>query len=702
MRFLLLICLTLLISGHTRAQNTLTVSDVRQNWIVRQGTIDEATLTVRPKGLYMECGLYLTFSANGVTFNNNGDSLEIVLNFKLPVGSTVHDSWLWVGADILKAKIFDRWTASTIYETIVNRRSDPSILFKNSADQYQLRVFPMDNAATRRVKITWLQPVTFLQNKALLSLPYNLLKSSRTPVNLNVLVWPEDRFKNPAMALREDVVFEAFSDTLLGDHFGATLTPAMYVDDVRLQLDSPLKDGYYLSTYDDGEERFYQMAVQPSMFLPVEEQRKLAVLFDYESGANAPSIAQLLTNAETALLNSLAPTDYFNLFFAGFNISQVSDHWMPAHPDSIRAVFDALNDPLASYSNLQPLLSAGIDWVQEHDGGEILLVSNSTQHANLPAANAFLNDVLEALDPPVAIHVLDYNEKNTAYFFANGVIFYANSYLFSNLATQTNGYYVKTYQTQTLNRAFEASFSNLGTHVEAFELYPSTEDGFCYGRYTVSPGGALTNLHLPFLQIGKFVGEPPFNLEINGVFNDLPWSASLEVDASDILPADTLIREMWHGRFVEVLESQPATNPVINNIILNSLAERVLSRYTAFLCLELPQYICEDCLDETQSTATDEPAAPDSTLLAYPNPFAERTTIVLNLPENENSRVTFEIYNLKAQLVRRFEPGIVRGQTRLDWDGNDLSGAEVPAGIYLGMLKQGNSSRVLKLVKIKN
>lgn len=53
------------------------------------------------------------------------------------------DSWLWIGDEISKAMILDKWTASSIYENIVKRRKDPSILTKMSDLQYELRIFPM-------------------------------------------------------------------------------------------------------------------------------------------------------------------------------------------------------------------------------------------------------------------------------------------------------------------------------------------------------------------------------------------------------------------------------------------------------------------------------------------------------------------------------------------------------------------------------
>ena len=134
----LITLLLLLQSSLAFCYNQLTVSDARNSWYSYMGTIEEATLSVSPKGLFMEYGLYLTFSARGTNFNQN-DSVEVVLDFELPQNAIVTDSWLWIGEDISKAIIMDRWSASSIYEDIVKRRKDPSILTKENETQYRLR-----------------------------------------------------------------------------------------------------------------------------------------------------------------------------------------------------------------------------------------------------------------------------------------------------------------------------------------------------------------------------------------------------------------------------------------------------------------------------------------------------------------------------------------------------------------------------------
>ncbi|MEE9430765.1 MAG: VIT domain-containing protein [Melioribacteraceae bacterium] len=111
-------------------------------------------------GAYIEYGLYLTFSAKNIGFTHT-DTVEVVMDFYLPKNSIVSDSWLWIGEDIIRGKILDKWTASQIYEDIVQRRKDPSILHKVNADRYQLRIFPMAGDESRKVKLTYLVPANW-------------------------------------------------------------------------------------------------------------------------------------------------------------------------------------------------------------------------------------------------------------------------------------------------------------------------------------------------------------------------------------------------------------------------------------------------------------------------------------------------------------------------------------------------------------
>jgi Ca-activated chloride channel family protein len=123
-----LACGVMLMSSVALGFDQLWIQHPQQQFRQGQGTIEQAMISIRPQGLYMEYGLYLTFSARGLSFTAR-DSVEVRFFFDLPAEAIVHDLWLWVGDEIVRAKIYDRWTASSIYENIVRRRRDPAILF---------------------------------------------------------------------------------------------------------------------------------------------------------------------------------------------------------------------------------------------------------------------------------------------------------------------------------------------------------------------------------------------------------------------------------------------------------------------------------------------------------------------------------------------------------------------------------------------
>lgn len=706
MRLLLLFFLVLCMHGTSSAQ--LIVADVRQTWATRQGTIESATLSVRPKGLYMECGLYLTFSAQGVTFNTNGDSLEVRLKFNLPEGSTVYDSWLWVGDEISKARIFDRWTASAIYEGIVKRRSDPSILFKNSATQYQLQVFPMKRTNTRRVKITWLQPATIGREKTTLDLPFDLLKYSFNPLSkFNLLVWTNDRFKVPSLFNQPNTYFEEVEDTIDGGHFYRTvLNSSQFTNDVKLAFASPMRNGYFLNTGVSEGEKFYQLAVSPNYFIPGSRGKKVALCLDFQSGnTDGLTVEKILTAAKNTMQNNLTTGDSFNIFLAGLTIRKAANRWLPAHPDTIRIAFNLLAGQLAQYSNLPSLLPFSIEWVKAHGNeGTIVLASNGNQFSNLSASNTLLSDVLSITPPTISINSLNYCDNPYIYFYLNGTYYYANSYLLSTLAAQTKGAYVKaafsTNQSPNFAPGLESLFNIMGTNTNTFDINLSPKDGFCYARLNVSNNGTLVNLDRPVLQVGKYLGSTPFNLAVGGVLDDQLVLSNVEVPESEIETIDTLSREIWYGKFIQTLEAEQQSTPVINNILFNSLNNRVLSRYTAFLCLEDSSYYCDNCTDETQLISTDELSTSDSLVNVYPNPFETRTTIQIKAMFASNEHPTFEIYDLKGRLVYIFNLSTGVTEQKIEWDGQALSGSETPAGVYFGLMKMKDRTVVIKLVKV--
>ncbi len=89
----------------------------------------------------------------------------------------------------------------------------------------------------------------------------------------------------------------------------------------------------------------------------------------------------------------------------------------------------------------------------------------------------------------------------------------------------------------------------------------------------------------------------------------------------------------------------------------------------------------------------------------YPNPFNPSTTLSFAIPSQKtDERYALHIYNIKGQLVRTLEKGVVgnRGLIRkVLWDGTDNLGIAVGGGIYFYRLDVGTKVRKGCMVFVK-
>lgn len=87
-------------------------------------------------------------------------------------------------------------------------------------------------------------------------------------------------------------------------------------------------------------------------------------------------------------------------------------------------------------------------------------------------------------------------------------------------------------------------------------------------------------------------------------------------------------------------------------------------------------------------------------LSVYPNPFASTANISLTLSKAQS--VTVNIYNLKGELVRRFDPqNISKGSHEVLWDGKLDNGLTAPTGMYIIRVRADGQSLTRKIMYIK-
>lgn len=712
-QLILVLLFAVALTQSTSAENNLTVLNPQFGWWdAEKGNIDEATLTIRPKGIYMEMGLYLTFSAKGSYFENSSDQLEVVLDFELPEHAIVNDSWLWVEGEIIQAKVIDRWTASSIYEEIVDRQQDPSILFKESDTQYQLRIYPMAGNASRRVKISYLVPTKWTNEDVSSVLPTNILQTSLDIPSLEIRTWGQGMWGNPRIAELSDAHFTLQNSHEWGISLGTVIDESDFGSQLHFALDSPMEDGVYISRLNVEGENFYQLAFLPSTLLPERKRYKMAFLLNYQDWESTTSKEELLKELKEFMLKNLHHTDHFNIFVSHSTIKQVSNDWMPANLLSIDAAFEDLEASLANYSNLPTLLSEGIDFVKQQGGdGKLFLVSNSGQVGTEGIANQLIEDLSAMMpDQMIPINILDFQNLNLPSYNIGGVPYYGNEYFYVNLSKITGGNYVNVRNNLSLNDNLNTLFQTATNSITSFDFHTTLANGFCHSRFTLGANLASPSPTLPILQVGKFEGTFPFEIEVGGVLDSEVFYNSLSIEEADILEADNVLNTIWSGNYLSALEDQAASNNIIQEIISKSISDRALSLYTAMICLEpsLGGEVCLDCIDESGSdggeivfSANEETLNGLFNMEASPNPFQDKVKITLEFDTNVDvSQLQFGIYNYLGQLVHTLKPQIDRGNSlEFEWNGNDENGRPLPKGVYFFMVKTPTSAKSLKLMR---
>ncbi len=689
---------------HTHGQYfSLRVGDVRNTSYTQQGTIEDALLSIKPKGLYLEYGLYLTFSARDCGYKAN-DSLETVLRFRLPENAVIIDSWLWIGNDICKAAILDVWTASNIYENIVKRRRDPSLLTKNSSLDYTLRVFPMGGNETRKVKITYLVPIPENYGEARISIPYDILNTSRyKPFDLPLLIWENSNWTLNRIESTNFTPILSGLDSLWGSYKTTSVLPinGNYKNDYVVYNTSQ-KDPVSLGYYPDKSESYYQLSLLPGRFLEDIQSSKVLFLIDYDQ-VNSPTKEQVLAALKAEIKNNFSPDDSFNIFASHINPQPAFSNWQKCTPENIELAFQLVKDRLAAYSNLPGLINAGILHLNNHGGrGNIVLLNNSTQFNSYLAANSLLAEINQLNTAKYRFSIIDYSTANV-YSYFNNRYFYNNEYLLQNLAYLFGGVYKSVRQGYTLEAALAETVPDALPQIQNFDVYVRVNQGITYGKYILSTKQTLP-LNRSYKQMGLFRGNFPIVIEMSGELDKKIFNKSITIQESEAILLDSIAKTQWQARSLLALESQNVNGNLTSNIVYKSIEGRILSLYTAFLCLEDSSLYCNNCRDENAFPTADKELVSDSAfqLEIFPNPFVDQVRIELHW-KNSNDAVPVKatITDISGRAVRHFEikNTFKEGIRYFSWDGHSDSGAEVASGLYIVRIQTRSGSLCKKVIK---
>ncbi len=681
---------------------------------VPHGIFEEVSLVVSPKGIYTEIEMYATIRNEPDYWT---DVYEIIWQFDLPAKTIVHDSWLWVEDEIIRADVVDYWTALTTYEEIVGRNQDPSFLYILPDNRYEIRIFPLFVEESRKIKLSFLVPAVWDRQHVTQELLQNIFQSTDYPVGQVSIAMPvDDAWGTPV--LKVGVEEFVMTETVIGGtgeelHYltisGNDLTSA---EGISMQWNAPFtgNNGTYVSTYANDNQQFYQLAYLPDWDLVAQDPSpdKALILLDHKPSKTLTSLEAINNLLREQLDLHLSSVDAINVAIAttsGIQFLHPTD-WVPYTETTASELEQLL--AMQDTSNLHLLLQEGLTWAQaQGDATQIFVIAANDDYTYPPVAEEVFVGLEPLLDPDLAFSLLDYQNENVSVIYYADEVYYGNSHLYQLLADAFTDSDLVTLRDQAapLGELLGVFFPSLAPPSGVVDYHVSLQNGVCYERFNLSSSQLTPENGGVLLQTGKYLGELPMEIEGFLVTDDNNFlTLHTEISPQEVQVGDTLMQEMWYAQHLKSLFGQVASNADREHIIDLSIRERILTPLTAFLALEpgLGGEPCIGCLDNNGNViifSTEEFDISTTSVTISPNPAIDYARIRVEHPSgvrSENWQAVIFDTNGKA-IVQLPAPQQEELSTTWEWKLDE----RVPPGVYWCKISSEFGEVVTKIVVVK-
>ncbi|MBL7818122.1 MAG: T9SS type A sorting domain-containing protein [Saprospiraceae bacterium] len=491
------------------------------------------------------------------------------------------------------------------------------------------------------------------------------------------------------------------------------MTGLSYLSSSNITYSSTNNKPYYFSnspiigTTDEG---YYQLAFLPKAFLNDDSAipKKILFVVDYEASNTGFSQQQILNTIKRNILENLSPRDSFNIFYNRLTTKKLSSTWIPADSAKIEQAFAVLRDPSVGIGNssvLNSLLVDGYDFLKAQRSGEMMIISSNDAYSAFTTVQSFYSDLTNQFTSLPTTHAFDFSSRGLIpSFWSQNTYYYGNELLYRVLTSNTRGNFVNMTNWNPVFSDIEKGTSDIFQQLVPYapiDMIVKPTTGLTFERFDLQSSNT-SSANRPFLQIGKYKGSFPFTVDITttNAVNQLV-TGRLSLPANPTAVNDSSNRQLHGANKIQVLESTPTNNTLINKIIQESKAHRILSRYTAFIALEPNlQTPCDTCKDETGGVRTSVvDAKSDSVkITVYPNPFRESVTISIEKPVSAKVENAL-IFNTLGQCIKTFNEAELKsntGKLTLTWQDLNIS-----AGTYIFSTTINGKKFVQKLVKIR-
>ena len=703
--FIAITCFITAVSAH--AQFSLTVVNPQLNSNSgTQGIITSPEITVTPNGAYAQ--VEMIFTINPQTTYKATDSLEAVMTFELPAGSFMHDSWLWLNETvIIRAAMVERNRAISIYEGIVKRRRDPSLLYKTGGNSYKLHVYPMTTAYPRKVKLVYSTPMKWQNNKVLFELPMKMFTASQLHPDVVVKVNTNGYYTTPSFADNDYNRFfvgqMAGTDALIirgNDYKNASFNLQYIVNTSDIQL----------FTYPiNATEGIYQLVIPPATF-GVNKSINTAFILDHVSTVSAIyTFEQIKQQLKTTLLTNYSDRDSFNIFYeSNGSIVNLFNSWQHIDKANVEHAINSLPAGISGmpgqYENLIKT-ALGFCSSKNNDEAEVVLISNNMNYTNNQSAvDGMFNNIKSHLGGTFKnkVHVLNYSPYKANF---SGTAYNANDIWYTKLTLATggllykfntltygyvNGTYTAIYDLNAANALF-AIANNAGSSTVSYKIGIDVLNGFTFGEYNLNSVNRL-NMSKHYVETGKYSGSMAAGVDISIVAMSGQHSVNLKSKINTLANGDATFVPAWSYHYIKELVGQN-NSAYTQEIIDSSISSRVLCEYTAFLAVETGDTLNTNINDNPKySIISNDPGTHNIQVKCYPNPFSDALTIEFG----EDVRL-IEIYDILGRKV--FSNNVMDKKKSYTWNGKDTNGNALPAGMYMVVGATATERYTVKVMK---
>lgn len=672
------------------------VQDPQSWWWESAAHIENVDYEVRPAGIYSEVSVSFDLFAEPEAFPTEpGLQLEFVWDFEMDYNVVFNDSWLYIDDYISYGEIYEANEGTAIFEAIVDRRQDPSILSKTYNGQYNFRVYPLFPDSTRRVKLSYLIPMDFSERNPEVELGFSGLMqdAANVPENVTVTVYDGlDWFHKPI----EDIVSEMGINSV---SYKIEDTGILSNWKLEFQADDPQVDVYF-GTYEDNGEEFYQMIYYPDLEVERPVTNNLLVM-DYDAENSSIDKVNFIDEARENL-KLLHDSDNFAVVYSDLFLNVSSDGWQAATEENIDQVMDIIQAAnIDGRTNLDGLLPRALQYMEENqENGIIHVVTANTYYYNEQRAKAFLEpliDFVNDMSVEFEFRIADYAEYNRFNRWIDNVFYSGSEYFLRSLVDEVGGEYRGYVLGENLDESLTRMLDPDFVVFDEIDLDLDPDDGLTYANYFKN-GDTELRLDRPVVATGKFVGEYPFTLDFKAIHN-MEFINQSTVIAEPNLMLNNMAVSAWHAEFL--LDNEFDNNSEIKaEVIETSIEERLLSHRTVFLCLEADTTAISSAndLDEEIFVSTSDLDATEAGIVAYPNPFINE--INLSLPIRLSGQaLLLEFTDMQGQLLnkRSYDSLETNSDFKYSFDGM----ADLPSGIYLLRVILGNKIYNLKVMHVK-